>query len=184
MGKGLDHIDDAALARAAAAGDQQAFAKLVARHRPGVLRLVSRYCRDVATMEDLAQDVFVKAYLNLHSLHNGALFKSWLHRITANTCIDWLRHCKAEIGVLDSLAETLPDERYQAWTEARDARNRLREAMAILGPRDRRLLVLLGLEGKSVEEVAGLTGLSRVNVKVRAFRARRKLRAFLEKTHG
>jgi len=184
MGKGLDHIDDAALARSAAEGDQRAFAVLVSRHRAGVLRLVARYCRDLSIMEDLAQDVFVKAYLNLGALRNGAVFKSWLHRITANTCIDWLRHNKTESGMTDDLEETLPDERYQARTEARDAHNRLQAAMRVLGPRDQRLLVLLGLEGKSVEEVADLTGLSRVNVKVRAFRARRKLRAFLEKDHG
>lgn len=132
-------------------------------------------------MEDLAQDVFVKAYLNLHALRNGAVFKSWLHRITANTCIDWLRHCHLESGFVSGLEETLPDERIQARVEARDARKRLEAAMTVLGPRDQHLLVLLGLEGKSVEEVADLTGLSRVNVKVRAFRARRKLRAALEK---
>jgi len=132
-------------------------------------------------MEDLAQEVFVKAYLNLHALRNGAVFKSWLHRITVNTCIDWLRHSKSESGLLDGLEETLPDERIQARAEAREARKRLQVAMSVLLPRDQHLLVLLGLEGKSVEEVAGLTGLSRVNVKVRAFRARQKLRAALEK---
>ena len=61
------------------------------------------------------------------------------------------------------------------------ARQRLETAMSVLAPTDRKLLVLLGLEEKSVQEVAGLTGLTQVNVKVRAFRARRKLRVFLEK---
>ena len=55
--------------------------------------------------------------------------------------------------------------------------------MAVLPPADQRLLHLLGIEEKSVKEVAGLTGLTRVNVKVRAYRARRKLRAFLEKEY-
>lgn len=184
MERVLDHIDDAALAETAARGDQKAFAMLVTRHRPGVVRLVSRFCRDPAGIEDLAQDVFVKAYLNLHALRNGAVFKSWLHRIATNTCIDWLRHSKAEGGLTSELEESLADEGAQARTEAREAHNRLEAAMTVLGPMDQKLMVLLGLEGKSVEEVAGMTGLTRVNVKVRAFRARRKLRAFLEKEYG
>lgn len=177
----IEHIDDAALAKAAAAGDQRAFAILVARHQDGVVQLVSRFCQDAAGIEDLAQDVFVKAYLNLGALRDGAVFKGWLHRIAANTCIDWLRRRRSETGFVDDLESNIPDERELARGEAWDARERLEAAMAVLAPCDRKLMVLLGIEGKSVEEVANLTGLSRVNVKVRAFRARRKLRAFLEK---
>ena len=184
MGRGqskIAHIDDAALAVAAVAGDQRAFATLVARHHDGVVQLVARFCQDAAGIEDLAQEIFVKAYLNLGALRDGAVFKGWLHRIAANTCIDWLRRRRAETGLVDDLEADMPDERDLARREARDARQRLEAAMTVLTPCDRRLMVLLGLEGKSVEEVAGLTGLSCVNVKVRAFRARRKLRAFLEK---
>ena len=177
----LDGLDDALLARAAAQGDQRAFAALVSRHRAGIEHLVSRFCQDADGMEDLAQEVFIKAYFNLGALRNESVFRGWLHRIAANTCIDWLRRRKAEDGLLDGLVPTMPDEREEARAEAREARRRLEAAMAVLGPRDRRLLALLGLEGKSVEEVADLTGLTRVNVKVRAFRARRKLKAFLEK---
>jgi RNA polymerase sigma-70 factor (ECF subfamily) len=177
-------IDDAALAHAALGGDQRAFAALVARHQAGVAHLVSRFCQDPSGIEDLAQEVFVKAYLNLGALRNGAVFRGWLHRIAANTCIDWLRRRKLEVGMVSGLEETLADDRDQARSEARDARRRLEAAMSVLGPKDRMLVVLLGLEGKSVEEVADITGLTRVNVKVRAFRARRKLKAFLEKDHG
>jgi len=81
------------------------------------------------------------------------------------------------------LEATLPDERELDRLAAREARQRLEVAMAVLPPADQRLLHLLGIEEKSVKEVAGLTGLTRVNVKVRAYRARRKLRAFLEKEY-
>lgn len=177
----LEGIDDGALAAAAAKGDQRAFAALVSRHQTGVMHLVSRFCSDPDGIEDLAQEVFVKAYLNLGTLRNGAVFRGWLHRIAANTCIDWLRRRKGDADMVAGLEDSLPDERDQAAFEARDARRRLEAAMSVLGPRDRLLMVLLGLEGKSVEEVADMTGMTRVNVKVRAFRARRKLRAYLEK---
>ncbi|WP_053062235.1 RNA polymerase sigma factor [Desulfovibrio sp. TomC] len=180
----LDGIDDATLARAAAQGDQKAFAALVDRHRPGVTHLATRFCQEPAGVEDLAQEIFVKAYLNLGGLRDWAMFRSWLHRIAANTCIDWLRRRKAEVGLVGGLDESLPDEGELARGQAREAQRRLEAAMAVLGPKDRLLVALLGLEGKSVEEVAQLTGLSQVNVKVRAFRARRKLKAFLEKDHG
>ena len=177
----LDGIDDGALAVAAAKGDQRAFAALVSRHQAGVMHLVSRFCNDPDGMEDLAQEVFVKAYLNLSTLRNGAVFRGWLHRIAANTCIDWLRRRKADVDVVAGIEESLPDERDQARLEAHDARRRLEAAMSVLGPKDRLLVALLGLEGKTVEEVADMTGMTRVNVKVRAFRARRKLKAYLEK---
>ena len=180
----LDGIDDGALARAAAQGDQRAFAVLVGRHQQDVTHLASRFCQEPAGVEDLAQEVFVKAYLNLGGLRDGAMFRSWLHRIAANTCIDWLRRRKAEVGLVSGLEDSLPDEGEVARGQAREARRRLEAAMSVLGPKDRLLVALLGLEGKSVEEVAELTGLSRVNVKVRACRARRKLKALLEKDHG
>jgi RNA polymerase sigma-70 factor (ECF subfamily) len=180
----LGGIDDASLARAASEGDQRAFAVLVARHRPGVSHLASRFCQEPAGVEDLAQEVFVKAYLNLSGLRDWGMFRGWLHRIAANTCIDWLRRRKIEAGLVGGLDDSLADEGEVARCEAREARRRLEAAMAVLGPKDRLLVALLGLEGKSVEEVAALTGLSQVNVKVRAFRARRKLKAFLEKDHG
>lgn len=179
-----DSRDDAALAGDAAKGDQRAFATLVARHQAGVAHLVSRFCNDPDLREDLVQEVFVKAYLNLGTLRNGSVFRGWLHRIASNTCIDWLRRQKAEAGVVAGLEESLPDERDLGRLEAREARRRLEEALTVLRPADRTLMVLLGLEEKSVEEVAALTGLTRVNVKVRAFRARKKLKAFLEKDHG
>ncbi|MFP5257977.1 MAG: RNA polymerase sigma factor [Acidobacteriota bacterium] len=183
-GSRLEGIDDGALARAAADGDQRAFAMLVDRHRPGVAHLAARFCQEPAGVEDLAQEVFVKAYLNLGGLRDGATFRSWLHRIAANTCIDWLRRRKAEAGLVGGLEDSLPDEAELARGQAREARRRLEAAMAVLGPKDRLLVALLGLEGKSVEEVSRMTGLTPVNVKVRAFRARRKLKAFLEKDHG
>ena len=183
-GPRLDGIDDGALARAAAHGDQRAFAVLVDRHQQDVAHLAARFCQEPAGVEDLAQEVFVKAYLNLGGLRDWGMFRGWLHRIAANTCIDWLRRRKIEDGLVSGLEDTLPDEGEAARREAREARRRLEAAMAVLGPKDRLLVALLGLEGKSVEEVAELTGLTRVNVKVRAFRARRKLKAFLEKDHG
>jgi len=183
-GSRLEGIDDGALARAAAGGDQRAFAALVDRHRSGVAHLAARFCQEPEGVEDLAQEVFVKAYLNLGGLRDGATFRSWLHRIAANTCIDWLRRRKAEAGLVGGLEDSLPDEAEMARCQAREARRRLEAAMTVLGPKDRLLVALLGLEGKSVEGVSRMTGLTPVNVKVRAFRARRKLKAFLEKDHG
>ena len=162
-------------------GDPDAFTTLIERHHNHLWAVALRTCGNPHDAADALQETLISAYQTAGQFRGDGPVAGWLHRIAANTCIDWLRRRKVEEALVEELEDTLPDEGEAARREAREAGRRLEAAMAVLGPGDRRLVALLALEGKSVEEVAALTGLSRVNVKVRAFRARRKLKAFLEK---
>lgn len=158
-------------------GDDQAFELLMRRHAEPIRRLIARYCRNRSMVDDLAQETFVKAYFRLGSFRNESPFIYWLKQVAIRLCIDEMRRRKVRGGeeeTIDSVAERMsgPDQRERA-----ESRMALNKVLGPLSPVDRMVLVLLYGEGYGVGEVAGLTGLSGANVKVRAFRLRRRLRA-------
>jgi RNA polymerase sigma-70 factor (ECF subfamily) len=160
---------------------------LVRRHRPRVARIVSRYARDAAEADDLAQEAFVKALQALDSFAGRAPFEHWLSRVAVRTCYDTLRarRRRPELRFSD-----LSDDQ-QAWLEqfgaesddapAREAKEVVWKVMEALPPDARLVLTLLEIEDRSVRDVAALTGWSVPLVKVRAFRARRLMRRACER---
>ncbi|MES9996822.1 sigma-70 family RNA polymerase sigma factor [Desulfovibrio aminophilus] len=172
------------LAVQAAEGDERAFAELMTRHKNGLIRLASRFSRNRAEVEDLVQESFVRAYRGLPGFRRESSFGHWLRRIAANVCLDHVRARKREACIpLDDLAVEPCDEKQQAAELRRENAQYVDSLLARLSPRDRLVLTLLDLEEMSVAEVAAVTGLSGVNVRVRAFRARGRLRKMLEGNH-
>jgi RNA polymerase sigma-70 factor (ECF subfamily) len=183
MGAGIDEISDERLITATLAGDDDAFARLVGRYKRRVFSLAARFARDGDDLEDIGQEVFIKAYENLKSFRREGPFEHWLVRIAVRACYDFLRKHRREKShtYLDDLTFELRDHSHEARQAAREAYEFLAWGMSGLRPEERLVITLLELEEKSVKETAELTGWSEANVKVRAFRARQALKKILEK---
>ncbi len=166
--------DEAVLVAAAVRGDRDAFADLVRLHQRRVFRLAGRFFRRREDVEDVSQETFLTAWRRLSTYSSRAPFEHWLTRVCLNCCYAALRRAPRE--------EPAP-EREPADARASDPAVALEveRLLGTLSPRDRFILLLLDGEGWSVAEIAEKLGWTRVNVKVRAHRARRKLRRLLER---
>jgi RNA polymerase sigma-70 factor, ECF subfamily len=185
-------LSDEMLVERARAGSDEAFEELILRYRSLITRVARRYVSSLADAEDLAQDAFVRAYQKLAKLKPGVPFKNWVIRITVNLCLDRLRkqkrHPEESASQMNQEDSTWLERRLGSHSkeeakrksEARDARELLRKVLPEIAPKDRAILQLLYGEGLDVSEVAELMGWTEVNVRVRAFRARRTLRSALE----
>ncbi len=183
-----------------AAGDHDAARELVERCHPLVAKLACAHRPRSLSEEDLVQEVFMKmfAHLDRYQPRAGIPFEHWLSRLAVNTCLDALRaerrrpvERSASAGGRGSIGaigegergwlESLAVDGAPAVEDALAARELVEMLLARLEPRDRLLLTLLDLEERSVAEVAEATGWNRTLIKVRAFRARRRLRAVAER---
>jgi len=172
-------------------GDVNAFEYLLKRYESHIVRIVKRHM-PYDKVEEVAQDVFVRAYQSLPTFKRDDSFKKWLSTIAVRTCYDfWRRHYRSRELPMSSLSE-----KHQVWLEQaisnrssqtfddrgsqKEAREILDWALARLSAEDRMLLELVYLEGYSVKETADLLGLSTANVKVRSFRSRKKLHKLIK----
>jgi len=186
--------DDAKLIAAVVRGDHESFEPLVRKHQSRVFGVVRRYARRQSEVEDIVQDVFIKAYQKAGSFRGEAPFEHWLMRLTIRTCYDYLRaHQRNRELTMTDLSESEVDwlERFHAEPDgaaetAAAARELVRRVLDRLSPAARLVITLLAIEERSVKEIARLTGWSVPLVKVRAFRARKEMRRILEKMmrHG
>lgn len=170
--------------------DEDAARALMDRLHPLVLKIVRGHLPWRTSEEDLVQTVFMKMFANIEQFEGRVPVAHWVSRIAVNTCLSALKAEKSrpELRWADlseegqAVVESLAVEREDA-TETRgtSARELVRDLLARLNPADRLVVTLLHLEEKSVAEVQKITGWSAPLVKVRAFRARRKLQKILEK---
>jgi len=183
---------DIDLARQAQAGDESAFEEIVRRYSPRVFSVASRFFRQRSLVEEAAQEVFLKAYTQLGSFEGRGSIEGWLTRIATNTCLNILRGAKRrpEFSVSDLTEDEnqwLEQQSASVGNEGRSIVNDLVAAdladrlLSVLPPEDQQALLMIDGEDASIKEVAEATGWSESKVKVRAFRARRKLREAMEK---
>lgn len=183
-------LDDYQVVARVLEGKVHAFETLLDRHSDLVLRIVKRHV-PFQDAEEVAQDVFVRIYESLPSFKGKSIFRRWLSSIAVRTCYDyWRKAYRCREVPLTELTE-----RHQEWLEevisgdseearresdARtEAQDLLNWALAKMSPEDRMVLEMIHLEGLSVKEAADLLGWSIANVKVRAFRARKKMEKLL-----
>jgi RNA polymerase sigma-70 factor (ECF subfamily) len=186
-----DDFDSGSCLKRVLERDQEAARLLVEQLYPQVIRIVRSHLPRRIAEEDLAQEIFVKLFARLeqYEARPDVPFTHWVSRLAVRTCLDALRTEKRrpelrwsdlsqdEAAWLDYLVAESPTEPESG---ASDAREVLEKLLAQLAPADRLVITLLDLEQRPVKEIAQLTGWSMTLVKVRAFRARRKLRSLAE----
>ncbi len=178
-------VDDRELVRRAQGEDQEAFEELIRRHQHRVFAVAGGILRRREDVEDIAQQVFVKAYFSLKRFDQRAAFSTWLYKITVNECWDLLRKKKVRPLVYESdLSEEQAKQVIAAEgknsggpdiSDRLEARERVERLLEGLDERDRLMLILKEVEGFAVEEIAQVLDLNANTVKVRLFRARRRI---------
>ena len=166
--------DETRLIAASRKGESDAFGELVRLHQQRVFRLAGRFFRRPEDVEDAAQETFLQAWKKLDTYKAKAPFEHWLTRVCLNRCYARLRRQKPDDLPLE------PERDGPAPAPNVDARLEVEQLLRPLSPEDRFVLLLLDGEGWTTAEIAERLGWTRVNVKVRAHRARKKLRRLLE----
>ena len=177
--------NDRELVKRAQKEDKEAFEELVRRHQARVFAVAGGILRNKEDVEDIAQQVFLKAYFSLKRFDQRAAFSTWLYKITVNECWDLLRKRKVrpllyeadlseeqarQYGASEERAEQAQDV-----SERLEKRQELERLLDCLEERDRTMLVLKEVQGFSVEEIAEFLGINGNTVKVRLFRARQRI---------
>lgn len=172
--------------RRAQRGDARAFEALVTPYEDMVWRVCWHYTGHVEDARDCAQEVMLKAWRSIGAYRRDCSLESWLYRVCASVCADFLRRKKrrAPEDPLDAMREEGFDPADPApgpgeALEARQSRQALRRAIARLPEDMRAALILYALEKKRYEDIAVITGASVGTVKSRISRAREKLKNFL-----
>lgn len=158
---------------ASLAGDRDAFGELVRRHQQRVFRLAGRFFRRPEDVEEVAQETFLTAWRRLETYAGRAPFEHWLSRVCVRCCYARLRRRPEPEPLAEADLPVAPGEPA--------ARLELERLLVRLSPADRMVLLLLDGEGWTTAEIASRLGWTRTNVKVRAHRARKKLRGMVEK---
>jgi len=161
------------------AGETECFAVLLDRYGQSVFSLIVKIAGNREDAEELTQDVFLKAFRSLSSFQGNSLFSTWLYRIAYNVAVSATRKKKYEwLAIEDSMLENvsvdeISDEIEQL--EKEEQLSRLEQAVEQLLPDERALISLFYLQGKKVEKIVTITGLSTSNVKTKLHRVRKKM---------
>jgi RNA polymerase sigma-70 factor (ECF subfamily) len=180
-------LDDLALLRAHVAGDPDAFGVLFARHRDRLWSVALRTSGDPEEAADALQDALVSAFRRAGSFRGDSAVSTWLHRIVVNACLD--RHRRRTVRRLEPLPEELDDRTDSAVTGDQidpadvalrhEQRVVVLRALATLPIDQRAALVLVDMEGYSVDEAASILGCATGTVKSRCSRGRARLAPLL-----
>lgn len=185
---------DRELVRRAQKEDKEAFEELIRRHQHRVFAVAGGILKRREDVEDIAQQVFVKAYFSIKRFDQRAAFSTWLYKITVNECWDLLRKKKvrplvyeADLSEEQARQVETSEERGSTAPDISDrlaAQQRVERLLEGLDERDRLMLILKEVEGFSIEEVAAVLDLNANTVKVRLFRARRRVVSQAKKRDG
>ncbi len=188
-----ENLSDSELVNLAAQSDESAFNEMVRRFSPRVFRFAARFFRRHSLVEEASQEVFLKIFVQIKSYDGRGSLEGWVTRITINTCINLLRSAKRqpELTISDltsdestwlegKILET-STEHYQKEEDKLIAADLVNRVLELLPPEDRLVLTMIDGEGSSIKEVTAATGWGESKVKVKAFRARRRMREAVQK---
>ena len=180
--------DEARLIREIRAGRTELFEYFVRQYQKKITRLAYRFLRDVGEADCAAQESFLRAYQSLGSFREGSTFETWLTRICINWCKDRLKRRRLvlyfhqgprrenEDSEEPQEVAVNPDPSPERRAAGREIRDRLRQAMGVLSPRQRSIFVMKHFEEMSIPEIAEVTGLDTGTIKSHLFRAAQKMR--------
>jgi len=185
------HTDsDAEMIRRVLQGDVNAFEPLLKKYKRYVFKIVNKHV-PYDQAEEVAQDVFVRAYQSLANFKAKSSFRQWLAKIAVRTCYDFWRKryknreisesalSREQKNWLETVVSEQSDVSFYEEMSRTEAREVLNQALDRLSPEDRMVLELVYMEGRSGKEVAELLGWSLANVKIRTYRSRKKLHKWL-----
>lgn len=167
-------------------GEQALYAQLVNRYQNFVFTIVLRYTANREDAEEIAQDVFVKAYRSLADFRGESKFSTWLYTIVTTTCITFLRKKKVPIHSLDTeQVFDLADNQNSAFkanqVEQKSKVQVINEALRLLSIDDARIITLFYQAEQSLEEIGRILGVEPNTAKVKLHRARQRLKEKMEK---
>ena len=185
-------MDETALIRAAQGGDHAAFEQLVRAYDQSVLRLAMNLLRSPEDANDVYQEAFLRVYKNLDKFRFDCSFHTWLYRIVTNLCLDYMRKRKVRKeeptvlataeGPLDRM-DAVPEERVdgdpQRYLFSGELRQRIRDVLADLTPRERMVFELRHYQGLRLRRIGEILGTTEEAAKNCLFRATQKMRAAL-----
>ncbi len=171
--------DDSVIISQVLSGNTPAFAKLVDRYKDMVYSVTCRIISDHPEAEEIAQDIFLKAYQALTGFKQESKFSTWLYRIAVNMSLSAVRKRKMVMASLSSmdvehLQEGEIQENMYAYTDDEQV-SMVNEAIKNLHPQDAMLVGMFYTDELSIQDISDITGLSQANVKVRLHRLRKKL---------
>lgn len=178
--------DDRVLAKAARAGDEEAFALLVKRHQGGVRRLAARILLDEEEARDIAQLAFIRAWENLSRYDPSWCFSTWLYRIASNLAIDALRARGSRDRTHQTHLRLVGEEEAPKAPETlqeKEVESIFHQLAQILPPAQRQAFVLREVEGLATSEVARIMGCTETTVRNHVFSARATLRRELARRY-
>ena len=167
-------------------GEQNAYAELVNRYQAYVFTLVLRMIKSREDAEEVAQDVFIKAYRSLADFRGESKFSTWLYTIANTTSITFLRKKKLDVHSLDNekvfeVADNKDSGLRANLVEQKSRVNMVNEAIAMLSPDDAEIITLFYKAEQNLEEISRILRLETNTVKVRLHRARARLKEKMEK---
>ena len=181
---------DEELVRIVVGGDVECFEVLITRYQSRVFGMARKYFRNESDAEDVVQGIFTKTFQKLSSYKGTAPFEHWFMRLSLNACYDALRRKRNRPD--QTISDTLFDD--ESWKDRlgnipdagdreglEEARELVYTVLGQISDRARIVLTLQELEGRTIKEITEITGWSESLVKVQAFRARKEMRAAVER---
>ena len=168
------------------AGQSSVYAQLVERYQNFVFTLVLRYVKSREDAEEVAQDVFVKAYRSLADFKGTSKFSTWLYTVATTTSLSFLRKKKMDLQSLDNekvfaTADNIDGGMSANQIEQKSKVRMVNEAIALLNPDDAQVITLFYKGEQSLEEIARILGKETNAVKVQLHRARTRLKERMQK---
>ena len=175
----MDYRNDTYYIEQVLEGNINAFSHLVDRHKDKAYNLAFRICGNREEAEEIAQDAFIKAYRSLKNFRKKSSFATWLYRIVYNTAISLVRTRKQRILAIEEFPADAADFLGFSKNEeeaGEDYRNSLINfALQKIPEEDRGLITLYYYDDLDTEEISKITGINKTGIKVRLFRARKKM---------